>query len=83
MRGCGGLVVRCRPRSWMVPLSKPDSAEDPLGLLHAKSYVGCQKTSGVERWCQLRCRLRHMTVAQNYEVSNKAVLALLKNHRLG
>ncbi|GBM07737.1 hypothetical protein AVEN_137610-1 [Araneus ventricosus] len=28
--GRGGLVVRCRPRSGMVPGSKPDASEDPL-----------------------------------------------------
>ncbi|GBM10161.1 hypothetical protein AVEN_258763-1 [Araneus ventricosus] len=27
--GLGGLVVRCRPRGWRAPGSKPDSTEDP------------------------------------------------------
>ncbi|GBL72596.1 hypothetical protein AVEN_127861-1 [Araneus ventricosus] len=28
-KGLGGLVVRCRPRSWRVTGSKPNSTEDP------------------------------------------------------
>ncbi|GBM10156.1 hypothetical protein AVEN_258759-1 [Araneus ventricosus] len=31
--GHGGLVVRCRPRDWKVPGSKPDSIENPPCML--------------------------------------------------
>ncbi|GBL61887.1 hypothetical protein AVEN_72085-1 [Araneus ventricosus] len=41
-----------------------------LGLLHAKSYIGLKRLPvSVVRKCQLRCRPRHLTVVQNYEVN--------------
>ncbi|GBL83396.1 hypothetical protein AVEN_110700-1 [Araneus ventricosus] len=58
------------------------------GLLYVKSYVGEQTSSrwcGAEVWrrgCQLRCRPRHLTEVQNYEVRPKIALVLLQNGTL-
>ncbi|GBN30770.1 hypothetical protein AVEN_158639-1 [Araneus ventricosus] len=75
----GGLVVR--PQLWgrRVPGSKPDSTEDP-------SCIGIAVCEIIFRgpnilplvWCgslkwgrQLKCRPRHLTDVQNYEVRLK------------
>ncbi|GBM56773.1 hypothetical protein AVEN_127117-1 [Araneus ventricosus] len=52
-----------------------------LGLLHVKSYVGAKLPPVVVvrkfgKWCHLRCRLRHLTEAQNSEVRPKIALLL-------
>ncbi|GBM82009.1 hypothetical protein AVEN_51854-1 [Araneus ventricosus] len=67
--------------------SKIDSTEDPsyIGIIHVKSYVGGQTSS---RWCgsevrrgvcQLKCRPRHLTQFQNYEVHPKIAFVLFQN----
>ncbi|GBO17088.1 hypothetical protein AVEN_4585-1 [Araneus ventricosus] len=55
-----------------------------LRLFHVNSYARNQTSScwyGAEAWrkgCQLRCRPRHLTAVQNYEVRPKIALALLQ-----
>ncbi|GBO24807.1 hypothetical protein AVEN_180117-1 [Araneus ventricosus] len=52
------------------------------------SYIvppGSPRWCGVEVWrggCQLRCRPRHLTEVQNYEVRPKIALVLLQNGTL-
>ncbi|GBL74700.1 hypothetical protein AVEN_243582-1 [Araneus ventricosus] len=88
--GGGGLVVRCRLWGWSIPGSKPDSTEQPpcTGPLarqiirresNVLSLVWC---GSLERWCQLRCRPRHLTVVQNYDVRPKIALVLLQSGTL-
>ncbi|GBN89322.1 hypothetical protein AVEN_94673-1 [Araneus ventricosus] len=68
--GLGGLVVRPRPLGRRAPGPKPDSTEDPPCMRPAARQLIRSQTSsrwcGMERGCQLRCRPRHLTVAQNY-----------------
>ncbi|GBN31997.1 hypothetical protein AVEN_90618-1 [Araneus ventricosus] len=67
-----------------VPGSKPDSTED---LSRIGPVVVDQKSS---RWCgaeilmgmPFRCRLRHLTAVQKYEIRSKIALALLQNGTL-
>ncbi|GBM43124.1 hypothetical protein AVEN_148693-1 [Araneus ventricosus] len=59
-----------------VCVAKSQSAE----LLHVKSYVVV--SGSLERGCQLRCRPRHLTEVQNYEVRPKIALVLLQNGTL-
>ncbi|GBN87709.1 hypothetical protein AVEN_131809-1 [Araneus ventricosus] len=88
-RGRGDLVVRSRLWGRRAPGSRPDSTEDPpcMGPV-ARQIVRSGQTSsrwcGVEVWrggCQLRCRPRHLTAVQNYEVRPKIALVLLQNGR--
>ncbi|GBO06473.1 hypothetical protein AVEN_188220-1 [Araneus ventricosus] len=88
-RGRGGLVVR----SWACGRRVPQ-ARNPIslkihrawGLLYAKSYVVAKRSPPpAAAWklgegaCQPRCRPRHRTVVQNYEVRPKIALVLLSN----
>ncbi|GBN15079.1 hypothetical protein AVEN_132814-1 [Araneus ventricosus] len=70
--GRGGLLLRSRHLSRMVPESKPNSTEDP-------SCIGSPAGVGLERESQLRCRLRHLTAVQKYVIRPKIVLVVLKN----
>ncbi|GBN64508.1 hypothetical protein AVEN_114426-1 [Araneus ventricosus] len=88
--GRGGLVVRFRLWGRRVPGPRPDSTEDPpcMGPA-ARQIIRSGQTSsrwcGVEVWrggCQLRCRPRHLTEVQNYEVRPKIALVLLQNGTL-
>ncbi|GBO22527.1 hypothetical protein AVEN_188117-1 [Araneus ventricosus] len=68
--GRGGLVARSRPPDRRVAGSNPDSTEDPpcMGPAAPQIIRSGQTSShwcGAEIW---RCRPRHLTVAQNYEV---------------
>ncbi|GBN36750.1 hypothetical protein AVEN_29507-1 [Araneus ventricosus] len=69
---------------------RPDSTEDPpcMGPA-ARQIIRSGQTSsrwcGVEAWrrgCQLRCRPRHLSAFQNYEVRPKIALVLLQNGTL-
>ncbi|GBO46045.1 hypothetical protein AVEN_203612-1, partial [Araneus ventricosus] len=59
-----------------------------VGLLHAKSYVGCQTSSrrcNAEVWrvgWLLRYRPRHLTPAENDEVRPKIALVFLQSGAL-
>ncbi|GFX49428.1 uncharacterized protein TNCV_3342061 [Trichonephila clavipes] len=73
--GCGSLVVTVSDRGWPCHELKPSTAKDPpcRGVIHAKSVESSIVLPLV--WCgsydrryQLRCRPRHFTMAQNYEV---------------
>ncbi|GBM73909.1 hypothetical protein AVEN_61525-1 [Araneus ventricosus] len=85
IRKYAGPTVRHQLRNQSTPGSNPDSTEirRVLGLLHAKSYVWDQTSF---RWCAegrlLRCRPRHLTEAQNYEVRPKLAFELLQNGTL-
>ncbi|GBN90589.1 hypothetical protein AVEN_180277-1 [Araneus ventricosus] len=82
----GVLVVRSRPRGERIPGSKPDSTEEPqckrvwLKLNpsgpNVLPLVWC---GSLERGCKLRCRPRHLTTVQNYEVCPKIPLVLIQN----
>ncbi|GBM06167.1 hypothetical protein AVEN_99512-1 [Araneus ventricosus] len=83
-------MVRPRLRSRRVPGCKPDSTEDPpvWGLLQVKSCaevkhppVGVMSKLG-KCGAKLRCRPRHLTAVQNYEVRSKIALVLLQNGSL-
>ncbi|GBO46702.1 hypothetical protein AVEN_95959-1 [Araneus ventricosus] len=73
-----------------VPDTKPDSTEDPLCIGPvARQIIRSGQTSS--RWCgveacsggyQLRCRPRHLTAVQNYEVRPKIAFVLLQNETL-
>ncbi|GBL73670.1 hypothetical protein AVEN_230669-1 [Araneus ventricosus] len=73
--GRAGLVVRSRLRGRRAPGSKPDFTED-LSCIgpNALRLVWC---GSLERGCQLRCSLRHLT-----EVPPKMALVLLQNGAL-
>ncbi|GBM28137.1 hypothetical protein AVEN_224194-1 [Araneus ventricosus] len=90
MRGRGGLVVRSRPWGRRAPGSRPDSTEDPPCMGPAARYI-IRSGQTSSRWCgvevrrggcQLRCRPRHLTEVQNYEVRPKIALVLLQNGTL-
>ncbi|GBM62608.1 hypothetical protein AVEN_187021-1 [Araneus ventricosus] len=83
----GGLVVRSRLWGRRAPGSKPHPTEDPpcMGPVTRQIICSGQKSSrwcGMEAWsggCQFRCRPRHLTVVQYYEVRP---LVLLQNGTL-
>ncbi|GBN40132.1 hypothetical protein AVEN_251699-1 [Araneus ventricosus] len=82
--GCGGLVVRTRPRGRRFPGLKPDSTEEPpCNRFWCTSNPSGQMSScwcgSLERGSQLRCRPLHLTAVQNYEVRSKIALVLLQN----
>ncbi|GBM33745.1 hypothetical protein AVEN_131648-1 [Araneus ventricosus] len=58
------------------------------GLLHVKSYIGGSSVlslvwcGSLERGCQLRCRPRHLTAIQKYEVRLQIALVLVQNGTL-
>ncbi|GBO20905.1 hypothetical protein AVEN_193696-1 [Araneus ventricosus] len=82
-------MVRSPLRCQRFPGSKPLSTEDP-----SCTWVRCTLFKlggqnglplvlyGVKRECQLRCRPRHLTVVQNYEVRPKIALVFLQNGTL-
>ncbi|GBM49715.1 hypothetical protein AVEN_206215-1 [Araneus ventricosus] len=85
----GGTAVAWGPR---VPVSKPDSSEYPLYMwapctLNLTSWVSVLSMvwcGTLDTRCQLRCRSRHLSTAQNYEVRPKIerALVLLRNGTL-
>ncbi|GBN54118.1 hypothetical protein AVEN_78824-1 [Araneus ventricosus] len=85
----GGLVVRRQARSRRVPSSKPDSTEDLSCIWSVPRYVIRRRSSilplvwcgSLERGCQPRCRPRHLTAVQNYDIRRKIALVLLKMGR--
>ncbi|GBM97570.1 hypothetical protein AVEN_143801-1 [Araneus ventricosus] len=88
----GSLVVKYRLQGRRVPGSKPDSTEDPRCMWACSSLnhtCGLNDLlllqCGVEAWTgmlQLRCRPRHLTAAQNYEVRPKIALMFFQNGAL-
>ncbi|GBN61817.1 hypothetical protein AVEN_137510-1 [Araneus ventricosus] len=76
-----GLVEKFRFRGWRIQGSKPDSTEDKMGLMQAKSERRRSNVLSVvwKRRYQLMCRPCHLTAVQNYEVSPKVALVLLQN----
>ncbi|GBN55482.1 hypothetical protein AVEN_139556-1 [Araneus ventricosus] len=87
-RGHGGIVASSGLWGRRHPGSKPDSIEDLpcMILLHAKSYVVANRPPVGAAWKLggggVRCRSRHLTVAQHYEVRPKVALVLLENWTL-
>ncbi|GBN69421.1 Disks large 5, partial [Araneus ventricosus] len=90
--GRGGLVVRSQLQGQKVPGSKSDSIDDPpyVCLLHCRSYLGGRTfltgmVRNFEMEHQLRCRLRYLATAQNYEYlingMDEEHKELLKFHR--
>ncbi|GBL83592.1 hypothetical protein AVEN_196420-1 [Araneus ventricosus] len=83
-------VIRSRPwnRKFRIQNPIPLKSRRVLGLLHTKLSIRGQTTSrwcGAVVWrggCKFRCRPRHLTVVQNYEVRSKIALVLLKNGTL-
>ncbi|GBL77439.1 hypothetical protein AVEN_41835-1 [Araneus ventricosus] len=66
---------------WRIPGSKPDSTI--WGPLCAKSHIEAKcHPGGVVRELGLRCRPRHLTVDQNYDIRPKITVVLLQNGTL-
>ncbi|GBL94156.1 hypothetical protein AVEN_163487-1 [Araneus ventricosus] len=86
--GRGVLVVRSPLWGRRVPGSKPDSNDDPPCMGHVERQIILSSQTSA-RWCgsleggrQLRCRPRHLTAVQNYEVCPKIALVLPQNWTL-
>ncbi|GFU91270.1 uncharacterized protein TNCV_4926001 [Trichonephila clavipes] len=65
-------------RDWHVTSSNPEPLKNRL--VGKRCTVNLSRAETTSRWChvvvrrdgcQLRCRLRHLTMAQNFEVSHK------------
>ncbi|GBM53949.1 hypothetical protein AVEN_79921-1 [Araneus ventricosus] len=83
--GPGDLVVRSQLWGWRTPSSK--STEDPPCMRACCTLNNTWESNvlplvwcGAE--CQIRCRPRHLTEVQNYEVRPKIVIELLLNGTL-
>ncbi|GBL80318.1 hypothetical protein AVEN_90487-1 [Araneus ventricosus] len=82
-RGNGGLVSASGPQG-----SRLETRfRCVCGPLHVKSYVVVKRPQVGVTWkfgegCQLRCRPRHLTAVQNYEVRPKIALVLFENGAL-
>ncbi|GBN10916.1 hypothetical protein AVEN_160385-1 [Araneus ventricosus] len=86
-RGHSNQVVRSRPQRRKVPNPILLNTLLVLGLLQVRSYIGSNALllvwyGSLERGCQLRCRLRHLTTVQSYGVRLKIPLVLLQNGML-
>ncbi|GBM35986.1 hypothetical protein AVEN_78085-1 [Araneus ventricosus] len=81
-----GKVSALGPEGFQARNPIPQKIRLVLGILHVKSYVSGQMSSrwcgSSERECQIRCRPRHLTAAQNYDVCSKIALMLLLNRML-
>ncbi|GBL80362.1 hypothetical protein AVEN_92272-1 [Araneus ventricosus] len=86
-----GLVVKSGSRGQSVSGSKPDSTEEPpykrvWCTSSSSGPTGKCPADGMARMFgegyQLRCRPRHQSAVENYEVRPKMVLVLLQNGTL-
>ncbi|GFS96240.1 transposon Tf2-9 polyprotein [Trichonephila clavipes] len=71
--GRGIRVVKVSGRGWPCHEFDPSTTKDPpcRAVMHVKSVESSNVRYGVIVWrreCQLRCRPRHLTMVQNYEV---------------
>ncbi|GFS76492.1 hypothetical protein TNCV_1621131 [Trichonephila clavipes] len=77
-RGRCSRVVKEPNRGWQVEFES-SSTEDPRcrGVIHVRSVESSNALpwcGNKEKWCELTCRPRHLTVVQHYEVRRQKAL---------